>query len=182
MNHCQVKGCRDEHAAKGYCHKHYARFKRWGNASIVNPPGRNPVFLKKKRCARCKKTKAAHAFHPFRVKGKRGIRQNLQAYCKTCRNDYRRDWSKLMRKEIIRQYGNRCQCCGEEKQEFLSIDHVNGGGRTHRHKLLKMKRSTTMYIWLKHHGYPKDKYRLLCMNCNWSLGRWRYCPHERQRK
>jgi hypothetical protein len=31
-----------------------------------------------------------------------------------------------------------CICCGEKTLEFLSIDHINGGGRRHRDELKKM--------------------------------------------
>jgi len=28
----------------------------------------------------------------------------------------------------------------------------------------------------------RDKYRVLCMDCNFSLGAWGYCPHEIERQ
>ena len=44
-----------------------------------------------------------------------------------------------------------------------------------------MKRNGTgFYAWLMKRGWPKDGYRLLCMNCNFSLGRCGYCPHQRE--
>lgn len=36
------------------------------------------------------------------------------------------------------------------------------------------------YVHLKKIGFPKDRYRLLCYNCNMSRGRYGYCPHQLQ--
>ena len=30
-------------------------------------------------------------------------------------------------------------------------------------------------------GFPKDKYRLLCHNCNQSMGWYGYCPHQKEK-
>lgn len=35
MKTCSMVGCNNEVKAKGYCHKHYVRFKRYGNSSTV---------------------------------------------------------------------------------------------------------------------------------------------------
>jgi hypothetical protein len=58
----------------------------------------------------------------------------------------------------------------------LSIDHVEGGGNKHR---LIVGYGTTFYEWLENEGFPKDGYRLLCLNCNAARTRNRgVCPHE----
>ena len=36
------------------------------------------------------------------------------------------------RQEVMAHYGNKCACCGETAQAFLTLDHTNGGGRQHR--------------------------------------------------
>jgi hypothetical protein len=68
-----------------------------------------------------------------------------------------------LKQEIIDTYGGHCVLCGEDKWEFLTIDHINGGGTKHRSQL-----KNGLYSWLKEQGYPKDEYRLLCANCNCS--------------
>ena len=35
-----------------------------------------------------------------------------------------------------------------------------------------------LYKWIKEQDYP-DRYRVLCMNCNFSIGMWGYCPHNK---
>lgn len=82
--------------------------------------------------------------------------------------------------EVIEEYGGKCVCCGEENPEFLSIDHVEGNGNKHR-KEITSGGGIHFYRWLRKQGYPKDKYRLLCMNCQCSHGWYGYCPHQRIR-
>lgn len=69
-----------------------------------------------------------------------------------------------------------CSCCGENHLEFLSIDHINGGGNRHRKEIGGSGNS--LFLWLIKNGFP-DGYRVLCYNCNCSLGYYKYCPHSR---
>jgi hypothetical protein len=39
-----------------------------------------------------------------------------------------------------------------------------------------------MYLHLIRSRFPRDKYRLLCHNCNMAFGLYGYCPHERERE
>lgn len=76
---------------------------------------------------------------------------------------------------VLQAYGGaKCACCGEKTFEFLTIDHINGGGRQH----LKQIR-TNLYDWLRRHSFPSG-YQVLCFNCN--TGRHiagGICPHEK---
>lgn len=76
-----------------------------------------------------------------------------------------------LKKEVFNHYGNKCLCCGENKFEFLTIDHINGGGTKHRKEV-----GADIYKWLKRNSYP-DGYRVLCFNCNCSIAYSGYCPH-----
>ena len=69
--------------------------------------------------------------------------------------------------------GSKCSCCGELLLEFLTIDHIDGGGNKHRKSI-----NSTFWYWLRNNNYPEG-YRVLCMNCNFSRGIYGYCPHER---
>jgi hypothetical protein len=75
--------------------------------------------------------------------------------------------------------GCRCACCSVTESEFLTIDHINGNGRKHRKDLEKKGVSwgNGFHRWLYQQGYPPG-YRVLCMNCNFSLGQFGYCPHD----
>jgi hypothetical protein len=85
-----------------------------------------------------------------------------------------RRYQEKRRLELFMAYGNRCECCGESNHAFLSIDHINGGGRRHRAEI----GSGNLYGWLKARGYPTDNFRLLCYNCNLALGHRGFCPHQ----
>jgi len=82
------------------------------------------------------------------------------------------EYNQRMRLAAIDYYGKVCQCCGEEKTEFLAIDHINGGGGKHRREI-----RGSLFSWLKVNNYPKG-FRVLCHNCNLSLGFYKYCPHK----
>ncbi len=85
---------------------------------------------------------------------------------------------------MLDAYGNSCACCGETEQEFLQLDHIHGGGRAHLRELIRNGKGgagVTLYRAVRFEGYPKDKYRLLCSNCNFVRKNGRSCPHERAR-
>lgn len=67
----------------------------------------------------------------------------------------------------------QCQCCGEKHIEFLSIDHINGGGT----KLRNEHGRGYLYYWLVRNNFPTG-YRVLCHNCNQAYGTYGKCPHE----
>jgi hypothetical protein len=82
------------------------------------------------------------------------------------------------RLEVLQYYSHStvpyCACCGESQYEFLSIDHIHGGGYQHM-KTIK----SNLDRWLKRQGFPKG-YRVLCYNCNFVRGHYGYCPHEKK--
>ncbi len=66
----------------------------------------------------------------------------------------------------------KCACCGVGHEEFLTIDHIHGGGSKHR-KEIKMP----IYRWLAQNDYPEG-FRVLCWNCNLASGFYGKCPHS----
>ena len=87
----------------------------------------------------------------------------------------RKELHRQMRALVLEAYGNKCTCCGESTFEFLTIDHINGNGATER-KELRLTGSK-LYWKLRKEGFPKDNYRILCLNCNAARGFYGYCPH-----
>lgn len=87
-----------------------------------------------------------------------------------------REYARRVRSEVMIAYGGTCVCCGETHDEFLELDHAEGGGNEHRRRL--PGGSTRFFNWLKQKGFPKDAFRILCSNCNQSIGKRGYCPHE----
>lgn len=129
------------------------------------------------------------------------------AYCRPCRNEYLRDWNKKNRrsvraslrgwrqqhKDVVarqnynakfkRRYkcriilGGVCVCCGESRDSFLDIDHINGGGSQERKKYGPHR----TYAEVLSMPNPLEKYQLLCSNCNQSKRRLGRCEHESER-
>ena len=87
-----------------------------------------------------------------------------------------RDWWRQLRLEVLAALGGVCACCGESHVEFLTVDHVNGDGAEERKKI---GTSTNFFVYVKRSGYPRDRYQVLCYNCNCSKGHYGYCPHEK---
>lgn len=145
--------------------------------------------LKNKKCKICGE-KDISKFYIRKNKNK----EYIDSLCISCRlkdNEKRRKenpekWKEYERRKrlnlklkIINAYGRKCECCGEDKYEFLAIDHIDGGGIQHK-KRIKKEEGKNLYYWLLAHDFPKG-FRILCHNCNQSLGMYGYCPHEKER-
>ncbi len=90
----------------------------------------------------------------------------------TMRRKSARTYVKL-RQGVLTAYGRCCACCGTTVEDFLTVDHIHGGGRQHEKEI-----GTMLYWWLKRREYPEG-FRILCWNCN----RAAYyhggeCPHH----
>jgi hypothetical protein len=127
-----------------------------------------------------------------RIRSKKA-RQLAEGLCTSCgrpRGDSRSRWycrkcltrdsstrrSREMRATAIRAYGGEspaCVCCGETQPAFLTLDHVNNGGRAHRRE----KGNQGVYHELRKGGYPPG-FQILCFNCNMARGWYSSCPHD----
>ena len=86
-------------------------------------------------------------------------------------------WRERYKRKVFIHYSGdppKCACCGESHIEFLSIDHIKGGGNRARKKDNTQK---LIYLWLYKKNYP-DGYQVLCRNCNWAKGIYGVCPHR----
>lgn len=147
-------------------------------------------FRMHKACSKCGQVKSASEFHKNRTKP-----SGLSYRCKTCKSSQDRERNQnadreaagikdrarrsRLKRELIEAYRGACACCGESTFEFLSVDHIFNDGRQHLTAIGGGKRSSKLYGWLKRHGFPKDRYQLLCMNCNFAKGRYGACPHRK---
>lgn len=101
------------------------------------------------------------------------------AYQKANRGQYNSYQVKNYRKRrgsIIKRYGGKCACCGEDRYEFLSFDHINGGGNKRR----KTVEGSRIIPYLERNNFP-DGIQILCHNCNLAKGFYGFCPHERDK-
>lgn len=74
-----------------------------------------------------------------------------------------------LKKDVFDAYGRLCSCCGVDDERFLTIDHIFGDGKNDRNSL---------YARLKKMGFPKDRYQVLCWNCNIAKKQNPQCPHK----
>jgi hypothetical protein len=85
------------------------------------------------------------------------------------------------RERIFSAYGNRCICCGETRHIFLCLDHINNDGAVERRALgisnTRSGNADKVYYKVIRDGFPKDRYQLLCHNCNWAKSHGG-CPHK----
>lgn len=85
-----------------------------------------------------------------------------------------------LRNEIFSHYTTndiiKCSCndCNVTDLNVLTIDHKNGNGSDHRKRV---GYGDQVYKDIKMNNYPAE-YRILCRNCNQSLGNYGYCPHD----
>ena len=103
----------------------------------------------------------------------------ITSYCKNTKNEFRKIFSpkrsnyeqwlktnsgkfvieKLEAKKIC------CDICGEWWFDFLTINHIKGGGEKER-KSNKIPKGKTLYSYLRRRKFPNDtKYNILCYNC-----------------
>lgn len=138
-----------------------------------------------KCCPKCGVSKDSSEFHKHSRR-----KDGLAYWCKACA----REWMKgyyddpkhrkayqachvRYRDEALRAYSvgePKCACCGETTYQFLSIDHIEGGGNEHRRAVGKL------YLWLRRNNFPEG-FQVLCYNCNFAKGHYGSCPHEESR-
>src|ERR1700722_1404427 len=130
------------------------------------------LIVENKYCAGCKQTLSCDQFH-YSDTNTDGLRR----LCKICTYQENKITGQLIRLEVLIHYSSnppKCACCSEDKLEFLSLDHLHGGGHKHR---LNDPSAIKLDTWLKRNDFP-DGYQVLCMNCNCSIGLRGYCPHQ----
>ncbi|MCJ7459222.1 MAG: hypothetical protein MUP17_09545 [candidate division Zixibacteria bacterium] len=77
------------------------------------------------------------------------------------RPGYHKQYNEIGRIKAFLILGNQCQDCGEKDPMVLCIDHIEPVGK-------KRKKTTSIYWEITENPEEsKEKYQLLCRNCNW---------------
>src|SRR3990170_1408240 len=97
MRICGVDGCDEKYLAHGLCTKHWKRWKKYGDPLALKKASwtESPKICKYPGCDR-------------RVHAHFSCRKHTYYYAKI---------------EVIEHYGGKCSCCGENRIEFLCLDH-----------------------------------------------------------
>jgi len=82
--------------------------------------------------------------------------------CPKCHQINKRNKYIDLKLEVFSHYGNKCACCGIDKPECLTMDHINNNGAEHRKQI-----GTQIFPWLRKNNYPED-FQILCYNCNYA--------------
>lgn len=98
-----------------------------------------------------------------------------KARCSSCLEINRASMNRLKIDVLMAYGGLSCSCCQENHIEFLALDHIKGGGASHRRQVSNVYRS------LRKQGYPPG-YQVLCHNCNWAKHAYGECPHKKESK
>ncbi len=152
--------------AKPYCHSctNAWRRERWRlkrRGEWIRLPDEPFGLGVLKRCQKCDLWKEVVYFDKYR--------DAHQGWCKECAKllknrekstlaDRRRGYEAKI--EMVAAYGGKCLFCGETDFRFMTIDHVFNDGNQEK------RRGARFYRTLKLLGFPKDRYQLLCLNCN----------------
>lgn len=131
---------------------------------------------RKSRCKPCarKGNKASYDRNPqSRIASTSAWKAKKPSHVK----EYMKERCRRIRATLIAGYGGKCTCCGEATIEFLTLEHLNGGGRAHR----GTRGSLTVFNEVIRDGFPKE-YTILCMNCNFAKRFGKQCPHALARE
>lgn len=127
-----------------------------------------------KICSLCKVEKPEDNDHFVSMGPKKNFR--LSSHCKACHRQKSKIRHAAKKLKALQHYSQSeipfCACCKIENLEFLTFDHINGGGSQHR------KTVKDMAWWLNREKFPPG-FRVLCLNCNGAMGFYGYCPHQR---
>jgi hypothetical protein len=172
--------CHNCNAARsifGHCCVHRPEDKPEG--LYVRKGGRRTIFLvplnvnpddkTTRRCQGCKRVFPVDIDHFY---------SNSRTRCKECQSRgvtlRKRERTAAARLKAMTYYCGGtpyCMCCGLDSMPFLTIDHVNGGGKKHR----EQEGFNDICDWLIKHGLPSG-FATLCYSCNMSKGFFRRCP------
>lgn len=116
----------------------------------------------------------------MREKRRKNRRKVAMNQPEKAREQYLRKYRSLRRRALDR-LGSCCTCCGEARGTMLQIDHIHNDGYIERRS--KKGGSSSIARKILESSDPKDKYQILCANCNHSKARNRgECQHVTEKK
>ena len=86
-------------------------------------------------------------------------------------------WNERKRTEMFAFFGDHCALCGNSERQHLTLDHVYGDGHRHR-RMSPGTRYGSIMSGIAKGTDSADRYRILCWNCNCSIGIRGWSPAE----
>lgn len=135
-----------------------------------------------KTCTLCLVTKKSNLFFK-----RTSSSDGLESQCRVCHTQSDAKSKRKLRLDLVLGYGGKCECCSESRIEFLQLDHKFNDGAEERRLMSRNPKDKSNAIYklhrrLRRQGFPRDRYQLLCANCNWAKGMYGLCPHEKERR
>jgi hypothetical protein len=135
---CSVDDCTDKHLARGYCRKHYGRWRKWGDPLIKYSRWGEDRQATSKVCTKCKRELPIDRFY----KRSDGSPVGYVSKCKGCwgptpehkraRNLRRYGITVALYDELLARQGGGCAICGAPEsgtaRPSLSVDHDHATG------------------------------------------------------
>lgn len=150
------------------------RSRRWYYSNHEQAKARGRERARRWRAANPEKARASGRRYVDSHREERRATQRAGYHAHAdARRASKRAWWRRTRLEVLAAYGGHCACCEEYRTDFLTLDHVNGGGAAERRRL----GTIGPYRRAKLEGFPPI-YRVLCANCNQALTFAGRCPHE----
>ncbi len=82
------------------------------------------------------------------------------------------------RLEIMERLGGKCTCCGEDRYEFLTVDHVHKNGASHRRELGIKENANASFYRKAIKAEDLTGLQILCANCHNAKDLFGGCPHK----
>lgn len=178
--YCDELNCTNSFYSKRKCTFHYNKLAHVKQLRILSKKN-NPTKCSIPLCGKPHEAKGfchRHYYALPEVKARENLRRRNDAIHQA---ELRKKYLYKKKFYIINYYSKgkmECACCGEKTFEFLTINHINGGGLKHRREL--KSQGTDLYNYLKKE--LPEGYNVLCMNCNFADGHYKICPHEKKSK
>ena len=101
-----------------------------------------------------------------------GSNDSFKNRCKAC---YALRYRLQLKYDFLLHFGCICSCCGETDFRLLTLDHIKNDGNVHREQFNEQQ----ILSQARKENYPKDKYQVLCFNCNCGKSSNNgICPHK----
>jgi hypothetical protein len=124
-------------------------------------------YIDGRECRYCKKHLLRDKFYVY------GSYTKLTDVCKKCSIWLNRINARQVKMEFLIAYGKACVCCGEDKIDLLTIEHIKDKG----HELIYGRTTPSLMHRLKRLGWPVG-YETRCYNCNLSTRFGKPCVHN----
>lgn len=103
-------------------------------------------------------------------------RKNLKLWGPASDPAYHNRRLAYLRNKAIEMCGGSCACCGENRWQFLTIDHVDGDGAEDHRRF--GKNYEVLYYSIVNGLHARGQLRVLCANCHIAIDLRGGCPHQ----